>query len=334
MIRNREIRLHLIGMAGLAATATLITAWIHPLSGLITAIFSAGMIVYTMLYSHRRYKDLEHLAGYLRKISNGNDQMDIRDNSEGELSILKSEIYKVTMMLSRQRDYLKKDKKRLADALSDISHQLKTPLTSMTVMTDLLSQSTLTEEKRTEFTKNIVRQLERMDWLLSALLTLSKIDAGTLEFKRNPVNVSKLIDEALKPLMIMIDIKDQSLDRVINESVELTGDFNWLREALVNILKNCIEHTPVSGRLSIHAEENPIYTEIIISDSGPGIHKEDLPYIFNRFYKGKHAGNDSIGIGLAMSRSIIESQNGTITAENSSHTGARFVIKLYKTKGD
>ena len=256
--------------------------------------------------------------------------MDIRDNEEGELSILKNEIYKVTLMLSKQGEFLKRDKERLADAISDISHQLKTPLTSMMVMIDLLGEENLEIEKRMEFTKNIEIQLERMEWLLTSLLKLSKIDAGTVIFKKEKVLVAELIKKAINPLLIPMEIKEQELIIDGKENTSFIGDINWTTEAIINILKNCIEHTKNKGRISIFYEENPLYTEIKISDKGKGIEKEDLPYIFKRFYKGKNANDESVGIGLAMAKSIIISQNGDVSVKSKKDEGTEFSIKFYK----
>ncbi|NYC48237.1 signal transduction histidine kinase [Clostridium beijerinckii] len=278
----------------------------------------------------REYGELEKLSGYLRRICNGEYSLDIRDNEEGELSILKNEIYKVTLMLSKQGELLKKEKMQLADAISDISHQLKTPLTSMRVMSDLLSNNDLESEKRIEFTNNIEMQLDRMQWLLTSLLKLSKIDAGTVSFKKDRVAVSELIRKSTEPLLIPIEIKNQTLVIEGGSNVSFIGDLYWTTEALINIIKNCIEHTGEDGRISIFFDENPLFTEIKILDNGSGIEKEDLPYIFKRFYKGKNAGEDSVGIGLAMAKTIVTSQNGDINVSSRKNEGTCFIIKFYK----
>jgi signal transduction histidine kinase len=227
-------------------------------------------------------------------------------------------------------ELLKTEKQQLADAISDISHQLKTPLTSMRVMTDLLNKDDLEPEKRMEFTKSLTLQLERMEWLLTSLLKLSKIDAGTAEFKKEPVKAAELVNHAVKPLLIPIELKNQKFIMDGNISAAFLGDFNWTAEALINIIKNCVEHTPDGGTIGVRFDENPVYTEIIISDNGSGIEKEDLPYIFKRFYKGKNSGKDSVGIGLAMAQSIINNQNGDISVTSSKNQGSSFHIKFYK----
>ncbi|MEG6615009.1 HAMP domain-containing sensor histidine kinase [Peptococcaceae bacterium 1198_IL3148] len=270
------------------------------------------------------------MSGYLRQICGGDYWLDVRDNREGELSILKNDIYKVTLMLSEQRSFLQQDKIRLTNAISDISHQLKTPLTSMMVMADLLNDANLPTAKRTEFTRNIGIQLERMEWLVSSLLKLSKIDVGTIQFKKEQIPVKQLMQKALEPVLVPLDIKEQAVTVTGADTVSFVGDLNWTAEAIINILKNCVEHTQQGGVISISFAENPLFTEIVIADNGKGIPKEDLPYIFKRFYKGKNASEDSVGIGLAMAHSIITSQNGDIVVRSEQQKGTQFTIKFYK----
>jgi signal transduction histidine kinase len=292
-------------------------------------IVSILLIGCSLFFTRWRYREIEKLSGYLRQISSGEYALDVRDNHEGELSILKNDIYKVTIMLSEQGALLQQDKIKLTNAISDISHQLKTPLTSMMMMADLLSDPMLPVAKRTEFTRNIRIQLERIEWLVSSLLKLSKIDAGTVPFKKESIAVKQLIQKALEPVLIPMDIKEQSVSLSGEDSVTFLGDLNWTAEAIINILKNCVEHTPEGGVISISFSENALFTEIVIEDNGKGIPKKDIPYIFKRFYKGKNASEDSIGIGLAMAHSIITSQNGDIDVKSKPGEGTRFRIKFY-----
>jgi signal transduction histidine kinase len=303
---------------------------IDPMMGAGIVMTSGLLTLISLRMTRRRYSDIRELSGYLRRIYSGDYSLDIRDSVEGELSILKNEIYKVTLILSKQADQLQAEKEQLANAISDISHQLKTPLTSMTVLADVLSSENLEPEKRREFTKTLDTQLERMEWLLTSLLKLSRIDAGTIKFKKEQITAAELIDKALKPLLIPMELKLQKLIVEDAGKVSFLGDCNWSAEALINILKNCIEHTSEGGTIMLQTEDNPIYTGIIITDNGRGIAKEDLPYIFKRFYKGKNAGEESVGIGLAMAKSIIEKQNGDITVTSQPSKGTRFVIKFYK----
>lgn len=288
------------------------------------------LCVLTMLFTKNRYTEIKQLSTYLRQISNGNFTLDVRDNFEGELSILKSEMYKVTRMLSEHADILQADKRQLTDAISDISHQLKTPITSMTLMADLLNDDTLPAAKRAEFTKTIRQQLERIEWLVSSLLKLSKIDAGTAQFKEEDFLATALIEKAMEPVLIPVDIRQQTISLQGDTETMLHADINWTTEALINILKNAVTHTPEAGKIEITLMHNALFTEITIQDDGPGIPKEDLPYIFKRFYRGKNATGDSVGIGLAMAYSIITEQGGDIEVDSSAQTGTCFRIKFYK----
>jgi len=331
MLRNREIQLFLLLQLLISVAATVITAIFFPIqAALILFITAAALMLVSFYFTKWRYREIEKLSSYLRKITNGDYSLDIRDNAEGELSILKNDIFKVTLMLSEQSSYLQQDKVRLTDAISDISHQLKTPLTSMVVMADLLSNPNLDPAKRKEFTHNIQVQLERIEWLVSSLLKIAKIDADIVQFKKEKVAANILVQHALQSVLIPMDIKQLSLEISGDETVTFQVDLNWTVEALINILKNCIEHTDEGGAISISFTENALYTELTIEDTGKGIAKEDLPYIFKRFYKGKNAGEESVGIGLALSYSIIKNQQGNIEVKSEIGKGTTFRIKFYK----
>lgn len=330
MYRNREVQTLLLIMGAVSLIAIISASFISWVAAVLTFITSILLISCCLLFTRWRYREIEKLSTYLRRISGGDYSLDVRDNHEGELSILKSDIYKVTLMLSEQGSLLQQDKVQLTDAISDISHQLKTPITSMTVMADLLSDAMLPTTKRTEFTRNIRIQLERIDWLVTSLLKLSKIDAGTVQFKKDAIVVKDLIKKALEPVLIPMDIKEQTVLIKGEETVSFIGDLNWTVEALINILKNCVEHTGEGGSIAITYAENALYTEIIIADNGKGISKDDLTYLFKRFYKGKNASDDSIGIGLAMAYSIVTSQHGDIEVTSEEGKGTQFRIKFYK----
>ncbi|OMF28944.1 sensor histidine kinase KdpD [Paenibacillus sp. FSL H8-0259] len=330
MLRNRENQILLLVMGSISLSAIVIAAFISSVTAALVIIVSVLLTGTALLFTKRRYYELEKLSVYLREISSGQASLDPRDNQEGELSILKNDIYKVTRMLSEHRSLLQRDKLQLTDAISDISHQLKTPITSMTVMADLLSAPDLPSLKRTEFTHHIRIQLERIDWLVSSLLKLAKMEAGTIPFKKDRIHMGTLIEKALEPVMIPMDIKGQTVSITGDDNVSFAGDFRWTAEAVINILKNGVEHTPEGGAITITFSDNVLFTEIVIADNGEGIPKEDLPYIFKRFYKGKNANEGSIGIGLAMAHSIIASQNGVIDVTSDSGTGTEFRIKFYK----
>jgi len=330
MIRNREFQIYIASLLLIGGSAVFTATFFSIGQVLLVSLTAMLLIGSSLIFTWWRYKEIEKLSGYLRRICGGDMSLDIRDNQEGELSILKNEIYKVTLMLTEHKELLKRDKVHLTDAISDISHQLKTPLTSMMVMADLLGNSSLSEEKRMEFTTNIQRQLERIEWLVSSLLKLSKMDAGTILFKKDEVNVKSLVEKAIQPLLIPMDIKEQTLVIEGDEIVTFRGDSHWTQEALINILKNGVEHTRAGGELTITFSENALFTEIVIADNGEGIPKTDLPYIFRRFYRGTNASVESVGIGLAMAHSIVTSQNGTIEVKSENGVGTRFHIKFYK----
>lgn len=331
LLRNREIQLFFTVLAFFSLAGVLLAAALGSVAAA-WSVFAISIVLITTtgIFTWWRYREIDKLSGYLQKISNGDYQLDVRDNAEGELSLLKSQIYKVTTRLSEQSNTLHEDKDKLTNAISDISHQLKTPLTSMMIMADLLSDHRIDDEKRTEFTRNLNIQLKRMDWLVSSLLKLSKIDAGTIAFKKEPILVAELIEKALAPLMVPMDIKMQQVDIQGDKLAAFSGDLNWTAEALINILKNCVEHTAPGGKLSVRYTENVLFTEITILDNGSGISKQDLPHIFKRFYKGSNASDESVGIGLAMAYSIITSQQGDIEVRSEPETGTVFHIKFYK----
>ena len=331
MLRNKELQWFFLAISTFSVLAVVVAnIFINSQAAIVLAITTVLLLCIFFLFTKWRYKEIEKLSGYLRKISSGDFTLDVRDNHEGELSILKNDIYKVTVKLSEQRSLLQEDKIKLTNAISDISHQLKTPLTSMMVMSDLLSDADLSESKRKEFTKNIQHQLERIEWLVSSLLKLSKIDAGTIKFKQETVIVHDLVQKAADPILIPMEIKNQTLYIEGDNHVSFIGDSNWTTEALINILKNCVEHTGKDGEIRISFTENALYTEIRIADNGKGIPKQELPYIFQRFYKGKNAGDDSIGIGLAMAYSIVTSQQGDIEVQSDIGKGTTFSVKFYR----
>ncbi len=287
-------------------------------------------------------QDTDSIASYIEELKSlaGHDEFKLENYIEGELSILQSDIHKVTVRMIELNESLLKDKTYLADTLADISHQLKTPMTSMMVMSDLLSAGDLPADKRAEFTKNIQNQLGRMEWLLTTLLRMSKLDAGTLKLNLEITDMNKLIKKSVEHLLIPMELKNQTLvikrddvhdksDKNHNELL-IKIDENWTVEALSNIVKNCMEHTQDSGQITITYGQNPLYEYITIADNGVGIASEDLPHVFKRFYKGKNAGKDSVGIGLAFAKQIINMENGNIEVTSKQGEGSQFVIKFYR----
>lgn len=288
-------------------------------------IISAILIVFI----EKQFKRINEITNYSQHVLQKDYSLDIRENVEGDISNLKNEIYKLTVMLREQAEQQQKDKERLSTALSDISHQLKTPMTSLYVMTDLIKKDDLPYEKKQEFMDTIHNQLDRINWLVSSLLTLSKLDARTIKMKMKKHEIKELVKAALEPVAIPAELKNISINIEAKKAC-FHGDFYWSREALVNILKNCIEHTAENGEINILFEENRLYSELKIKDNGEGISKEDLKHIFKRFYKGKNASEGSAGIGLAMARSILREQDGDITCKSKKNIGTEFILKWPK----
>ena len=280
----------------------------------------------------KRHKELEELNDYLTRILSGETTLPPLENKEGELSILRSNIYKAVSRLINVKDYEKESKINLANSLADISHQLNTPLTSITVMNDLLRDET-EEKKRQEFIEIQSAQIEKMNWLVQNLLKISRIDAGSVTLKQEKISLKELVDLSLEPLLVLLELKKIN---VINEEggaadVLINCDKKWTAEAFTNIIKNCAEHMDEGGKLSVSYEDNNIYCLVRIEDNGSGIAREDLPHIFERFYRGKNSSADSVGIGLALSNTIIEKQKGEILVESEEGVGTVFTVKFYKT---
>ena len=327
MLKNKVFVAQIVVHIGIVVIAVIGYASIPSVAWAIFAGVASTFV--SCMYTAKRYKDIEAVTLYLTQLQTGVKRLDIRDNREGELSILKNEIYKLTQKLTNQAELMKRDKLYLADSLSDISHQLKTPLTSMMVMADLLSEDELPVEKQREFLRNIQSGLERMQWLVQSLLKLSKLDADAVMLKKEKVEVESLINKAIEPLLIPMEIKNQTLTIHGVSDISFNGDALWTTEAIGNIVKNCLEHTPEGGELTISYGQNNLYTNIVIADNGEGIDAEDLPHIFERFYKGKNASSDSVGIGLALSKSIIFRQKGTVDVTSKPGGGTTFIIKFY-----
>ncbi len=269
------------------------------------------------------------LSAYLRQIEAGDCALDVRDNGEGSFSLLKNDLYKVTVRLREQAELLQKDKTALSNLIADISHQIKTPLTSLGVLADLLADDPPEEDRRV-FVERLRTQLGRIQWLVVALLKLARLDAGTATFKSEPVTLRELVRRALEPLHIPIEIKKLQLEVHGDDRASFTGDLNWSAEALTNVIKNCVEHTPEGGKIEIAYTANSLYAEITISDDGEGIPSIDLPNIFNRFYRGANAGENSIGIGLALAKAIFNAQDGDITVRGQHGMGTSFEIRLFR----
>ena len=277
----------------------------------------------------RKNRELDDITGLLLKLQDGQTPPEIRA-LEGRTGILRSEIYKLVTIMSEKAGNASREKKYLADMLSDISHQIKTPVAAITIMTDLLEQDDLPADKRHEFTENIEKQTAKITWMIKNLLVLSQLEASVLKLKKESISLGELIERACHPVRLIADVKNTEIrTEQMKEKIYIECDVQWTAEALTNIIKNCVEHTQERGIIKISADQNNLGTNIFVSDNGPGIADEDLPHIFERFYKGKNSSRDSVGIGLAISRQIIVSQNGMLKAENLSDGGALFSVRFY-----
>ena len=295
----------------------------------LVALVCAGFIFLMAYYQRTVSVQVKGLSAYLHQIEAGDYALDVRDNGEGSFSLLKNDVYKVTVRLREQAELLQKDKTALSNLIADISHQIKTPLTALGVLADLLAEDP-PEEDRRAFVERLRAQLERVQWLVAALLKLARLDAGTAAFKSQPVDVGELVRRAVEPLQIPLEIKKQHLEIHGDEEARFTGDLNWSAEALTNVVKNCVEHTPEGGHIEIAYTANALYAEVTVSDNGEGIASRDLPNIFNRFYRSENAGENSVGIGLALAKAIFTAQGGDISVSSQPGVGTSFDIRVFR----
>lgn len=294
-------------------------------------VFSILWMAVIFVYLRKRDRKINQITQYINQIKNRKYDLDINENSEDELSNLKNELYKITIMLKEESEISKKDKDNLKMSVEDISHQLKTPLTSITIMLDNLKDNpNMDENTKQKFIFEISKQIDWINWLVISMLKLSKLDANVVQFYEEKINLKKFIDEIIKNLEIPIEIKNQQIVIEGNQNASFVGDYKWQQEAVTNIIKNCIEHNKENGKIYIKYEENTLFTKITIRDEGEGMTKEDLKHIFERFYKGQNFSENSVGIGLALAKNIIEKNNGMISCKSELDKGTEFVIKYMK----
>ena len=299
------------------------------ISTLIVFILILSIIFFK--YNHSESKKINEITKYIEEINRGNYRLNIEENTEDELSILKNELYKITVMLKEVAENSQKDKTTLKDSLSDISHQIKTPITSILIMLDnILSDENMPEDIKKDFIKDIKREIINIKFLVESILKLSKIDSNSIKFIKKEVFIKDIIDEAVKNVSMLSELKNIEIIVSGDDSIKTICDLKWQVEAITNILKNCIEHSYENRKIYINYNQNNMYTELKIEDNGTGIDAKDLPHIFERFYKGKNSSSDSVGIGLALSKSIIESNNGYIQVDSELNKGTTFIIKYLK----
>lgn len=330
MIKSKDFKHLLAAVLLVTAIASTAAFFQSRISGILTLCACLLLTLLFIFYTKKRFDALKSLSDYLTTLINGSETLSVPNQEEGELSILQNNIYKTAKKLQTQTELLHKDKNYLSDSLADISHQLKTPITSMMVMTDLLREENLSEEKRREFLENINTQLERVQWMIITLLKISKFDAGTAVLKKERVSLDAVIQESIKPFLISAELQNISIQTNCNQAY-FEGDFSWTVEAVQNIIKNCIEHMDAGGVLKITGEQTVLFTALTIEDDGCGIAKADLPHIFERFYKGQNSSPDSVGIGLALSKSVFNRENAMVDVISTPGKGTTFCIKFYKS---
>ena len=296
----------------------------------ITITFTIIITAIFFIYNRKKEKNIDEIIEYIKQINKKNYELKIDSISEDELSILKNEIYKTTIMLKETAENSKKDKINLKKSLEDISHQIRTPLTSIIIMLDnIIDDQKMDEKTKNNFIREIKRNIININFLVENILKLSKLESNTIEYKKENVNLITIIGDSIKNVSLLCDLKNIKIIVTGEKNIKILCDIKWQIEAITNILKNCIEYSEENQKIYIEYSQNNVYTKVTIKDSGKGIANKDLPNIFKRFYKGKNSSKDSIGIGLALSKAIIEEDNGNINVI-SSNKGTIFTIKYYK----
>ena len=294
-------------------------------------IFGTVSLGIYLIYVITQEKKIAEINEYIKQINNKNYILKIEENDNGELSKLRNELYKTTVLLKETAEISEKEKENLSTAIVDISHQLKTPLTSIRIMLDNIQDDPdMEKEVREDFLREISKQIDWISSLVVALLKIAKFDAGTIKMENNEINAKNLIDNIISNLAILMELKNIEIITNVDEKATFIADYKWQQEALTNILKNAIEHSKHNSRIYITVENTNLFLKIIIKDEGSGIDKEDLKHIFQRFYKTKNSSENSIGIGLPLAKAIIEQSNGYIKVETKYGEGTSFEVKYIK----
>ena len=297
----------------------------------VICVFGILILTIVLIYNRKKEREIKKINKYLNEINNGNYELKIEENCEDELSKLKNELYKTTVLLRETAENSEQEKINLSNSLADISHQIKTPLTSIRIMLDNIEDNPNMDSKtREEFIEDISKQIDWISSLAISLLKLAKFDAGAIKMNDQEVNVKKLINNVISNLAILLDIKNIKIEQKIDDDTIIKADYNWQLEALTNIIKNAIEHSNENGTIHIDVENNSVFVKIKIRDEGEGIDKKDIKHIFDRFYKAKKSSENSIGIGLSLAKTIIEQENGYIKVDSEVDRGTTFEIKYLK----
>ena len=299
-------------------------------SALILAAVSLSFFISSEVYRRKRRNITLKLCDDIDSILRGNESVRFEDYRNDDLSVLTAEIHKMTLRLREQNSALLSEKQFMKESLEDISHQLRTPLTSAVLLLEMLRAPDLSPQNKSEYMQELYSLMTRMEWLIETLLGLSRIEAGAVQFRSQKIVCSELIAAAIEPISIALEIKDIAIEVKGDTKCCFMGDIQYFTEALLNLLKNCMEHTPEGGKIVIDAVDTPIYTGLTVTDSGNGFDEEELPHIFERFYRSHNSSQSGYGIGLAFARRIITAQNGSLQAVNSTDGGACFDMRIYK----
>ncbi len=303
--------------------------------GLWVAAACVALGVFFFICALRNRSRLRDLAFQIDTVLHNGRTIVFSNYSEGDMAILANELDKLVAKLSLTTEQLKKEKTTLSDELTDISHQIRTPLTAISLMIPLIERSEDPTERK-ELLRQLETMIDRMSWLVASLLKMAKVEAGALAMESKDVSVEEVVSRALSPMELLMDIRDVAYDTDIQGKPSFCGDAFWTAEAIQNVVKNCIEHTPAGGKILVTAREDALATRITIQDTGRGIDQKDLPHLFERFYRGDAPDRaEGFGVGLSLSKSLVVAQGGSIRAGNITDasgctTGARFDISFPK----
>ena len=329
LFSDAAIRLELVIGTLLLAGCTAVCFYFSTAAAAAAAVCGVLLLVTRLCFAHYHCTRVNQLTAQIEHLLRHTERLSFPGYEEGELSVLANAVRKLAETMLEQHEALSRDHSYLRESLENISHQLRTPLTSMTLLLRLLSKSDLTEPQRREYLQEFAGLLSRMQYQIEMLLKLSTIEAGAAVFASETVDCADLIRSATDAVAVSAELKGVTIRQEISGSPQFTGDYHHSAEALTNLLKNSIEHTPAGGCITVSAEQDAVALSITVTDDGEGIPPQDLPHLFERFYRGTHSSKTGFGIGLAYARQVIEKQNGLLDAVNLKPHGAQFRIRIY-----